>query len=386
MNYAQQKISISEAEKILFDLYCIKGTASPLPGYVDFNFRIKIENEEGYILKISRVEENKKYLEYQQHLLQFIENSDEEIIAPKAVTDKNNHLISEITDRYKKTRCVRLLTWVSGKVWSAANPQLEDLRFSIGAQCGTLTKVLQGFKHPEAHYNFDWDIAQSLWTKKQLHLFEAPEKEILMLFQDKFEAYQSTYTGLRKSIVHNDPNDNNIIVTNSIVQPKAKAAIDYGDAMHTQTINDLAILCAYGTMGHQDPLEAALAFIKGYHNSFPLLEKELAHLFNAIAMRLVIIVTRAAMSKIEEPDNEYLWISEKPAWGVLYKWSKISEDFAHYSFRNTCGFSAHPNEEQFKKWATTRQYSLTELFPTVHRKDIELLDLSVSSSWIGHQN
>ena len=385
MNYAQQKISTSEAEKILFDLYCIKGTASPLPGYVDFNFRIKIENEEGYILKISRVEENKKYLEYQQHLLQFIENSDEEIIAPKAVTDKNNHLISEITDRYKKTRCVRLLTWVSGKVWSAVNPQLEDLRFSIGAQCGTLTKVLHGFKNPEAHYNFDWDIAQSLWTKKQLHLFEAPEKEILMLFQDKFEAYQSTYTSLRKSIVHNDPNDNNIIVTNSIVQPKAKAAIDYGDAMHTQTINDLAILCAYGTMGHQDPLEAALAFIKGYHNSFPLLEKELAHLFNAIAMRLVIIVTRAAMSKIEEPDNEYLWISEKPAWEVLYKWSKISEDFAHYSFRNTCGFSAHPNEEQFKKWAATRQYSLTKLFPTVHRKDIELLDLSVSSTWIGHQ-
>ena len=36
----------------------------------------------------------------------------------------------------------------------------------------------------------------------------------------------------------------------------------------------------------------ALAFIKGYHNSFPLLEKELAHLFNAIAMRLVIIVTK----------------------------------------------------------------------------------------------
>mgnify|MGYP000967446828 CR=1 FL=1 len=96
MNYAQQKISTSEAEKILFDLYCIKGTASPLPGYVDFNFRIKIENEEGYILKISRVEENKKYLEYQQHLLQFIEHSGEKLIAPKAVTDKNNNLISEI--------------------------------------------------------------------------------------------------------------------------------------------------------------------------------------------------------------------------------------------------------------------------------------------------
>ena len=64
MNYVQQKITIPEAEEILFDLYNIRGTASPLPGYVDFNFRIKIEGEEGYILKISRVEENKKYLEY----------------------------------------------------------------------------------------------------------------------------------------------------------------------------------------------------------------------------------------------------------------------------------------------------------------------------------
>ena len=189
MNYTQQKISIPEAEKILFDHYNIKGTASPLPGYVDFNFRIKVENEEGYILKISRVEENKKYLEYQQHLLQFIENSDEELIAPKAVTDKKNHLISEITDRHKKTRCVRLLTWVSGNLWSAVNPQLEDLRFSIGEQCGTLTKALQGFKHPEAHYNFEWDIAQSLWTKKHLHLFEATEKEILMQATPRIDSH-----------------------------------------------------------------------------------------------------------------------------------------------------------------------------------------------------
>ena len=385
MNYAQQKITIPEAEKILFDLYHIQGTASPLPGYVDFNFRIKIENEEGYILKISRVDENKKHLEYQQELLQFIENSNEKIIAPIAVKDKNKYLVSEIRDRYKKRRCVRLLTWVSGKVWSTVNPQLEDLRYSIGMQCGILTKALQGFNHPEAHYNFEWDIAQSIWTTKHLHLFEAPKKEILMLFQDKFKAYQPTYTSLRKSIVHNDPNDNNIIVTNNLLQPKAKAAIDYGDAMHTQTINDLAILCAYGTMRHQDPLAASLSFIKGYHTSFPLLEEELAHLFNAIAMRLVIIVTRAAISKIEEPDNEYLWISEKPAWKVLHKWSKISEDFAHYSFRNACGFSAHPNEKKFKKWAATNQYSLTKLFPTIQKSDIKLLDLSVASSWIGQQ-
>ena len=155
MNYTQQKISKAAAEKILLEVYKIKGKASSLPGYVDFNFRIKIANEGGYILKISRSEEDKNYLEYQQNLLQFIESSEEQIIAPKAIKDKNNNLISEITDDFGKTRCVRLLTWVSGTIWSSVNPHSEDLRFSIGKQCGILTKTLQGFKHTEAHYNFD---------------------------------------------------------------------------------------------------------------------------------------------------------------------------------------------------------------------------------------
>ena len=72
MDYSRIKISVKQAEKIVFDLYGIQGKASSLPGYIDFNFRIKVKNEEGYILKISRPEENKKYLDYQQYLLQYI--------------------------------------------------------------------------------------------------------------------------------------------------------------------------------------------------------------------------------------------------------------------------------------------------------------------------
>ena len=385
MNYNRIKISTKQAEKIVFDLYGIQGKASSLPGYIDFNFRIKVENEEGYILKISRPEENKKYLDFQQYLLQYIKSSDNNLIAPRVVIDKNNLSISEITDSFGKKRFVRMLTWVSGRVWSSVNPQLEDFRFSLGKQCGILTKVLENFDHPEAHYYFDWDIAQSLWTKDYLHLFSGPKKEILSHHQDKFEAIQTSYTRLRKSVVHNDPNDNNIIVSSNLLHPRAKAAIDYGDALYTQTINDVAILCAYGVMRHNDSLNASLAFIKGYHSSFPLKEEELEHLYHAIAMRLVIIVTRAAMSKIEEPDNEYLWISEKPAWEVLEKWRLISPDFAHYSFREACGFTPHPNEDLFNQWASKHPFRLSELFPSIHLNKVHPIDLSVSSTWMGHQ-
>lgn len=385
MNYQNQKISNQQAENILFEVFNINGTASPLPGEVDFNFRIKTKTENGYILKVSRPNEDENYLDYQQKLLLFTETNGQGIIAPKVIKDIHGNTISKITDTFGKVRNVRLLSWVSGRVWSNVKPQLDNLRYSLGKQCGLLTKTLIGFKHLAAHREFVWDIAQSLWTTKHLHLFDNNEKEILHYFQQRFKTSQQDYQKLRKAIVHNDANDNNVIVSSNLIAPKVSAIIDYGDAIYTQIINDVAITCAYAIMQHNDPLEAALPIVKGYHSKFPLEEKELAYLYDAIAMRLVISVTKSALNKIKEPDNDYLLISEKPAWKLLKKWRQISHDFAHYCFRDVCNFYAHPQEYKFKTWAKKTTVKINELFPTINCDEFQPINLSVSSKWIGHQ-
>lgn len=385
MNYNALKITKQRAENILYQLFSIKGEATELPGEVDFNFKIRVSGKSQYILKISRVDEDENHIDFQQKLLQFIEENSQEIIIPKIITDKNGNSISEIKDADGSLRKVRLLTWISGRVWSSVNPQLDDLRFCLGKQCGLLTRTLQDFKHKEAHRNFDWDVAQSLWTENHLHLFSSEEKAILSSFQQQFKEFQNTYTQLRKSIVHNDVNDNNSIVSDDVSMPKVKAIIDYGDAICTQIINDVAITCAYAIMHQNDPLAAALPTVKGYHHSFPLQEKELAHLYTAIAMRLVISVTKSAINKIKEPENIYLLISEKPARELLKKWQKVPPEFAYYSFRNACEYTPHPNEDVFEKFALKNTYSLTDLFPEIHKKEIHVIDLSVASTWIGHQ-
>ncbi|WP_323027802.1 aminotransferase class III-fold pyridoxal phosphate-dependent enzyme [Gelidibacter japonicus] len=385
MNYDNLKISNQQAEEILFKLFQIKGKATALPGELDFNFRIKVDNDPGYILKISRPNEDENYLEFQQQLLQFVADHGQNLMAPKVISDTNGNAISKITDDFGKERHVRLLSWVSGRVWSGVNPQLDDLRYSLGKQCGLLTLSLQRFDHAEAHRGFDWDVAQSLWTKDHVDLFRDEEKAIVEYFQNLFEVSQDTYSKLRKAVVHNDANDNNIIVSSDLLEPKVEAVIDYGDAVHTQIINDVAVACAYAIMDHNDPLEAALPIVQGYHSTFELQEDELAHLYNAIAMRLVISVTKSAINKIAEPDNTYLLISEKPAWKVLEKWRNISPDFAHFSFRNTCGYEAHPKTKAFKDWAEKQSFELNHLFPTIDKNDVHHVDLSVSSKWIGHQ-
>lgn len=385
MNYDNLKISNQQAEDILIKLFQIKGKATALLGELDFNFRIKVDNNPGYILKISRPNENENYLDFQQQLLQFVADHGQNFMAPKVISDTNGNAISKITDDFGKERHVRLLSWVSGRVWSGVNPQLDDLRYSLGKQCGLLTQALQGFDHAEAHRAFDWDVAQSLWTKAHVDLFRDEEKAIGEYFQNLFENSQDTYSKLRKAVVHNDANDNNIIVSSDLLEPKVEAVIDYGDAVHTQIINDVAVACAYAIMDHNDPLEAALPIVQGYHSTFELQEDELAHLYNAIAMRLVISVTKSAINKIAEPDNTYLLISEKPAWEVLEKWRNISSDFAHFSFRDACGYEAHPKSKSFKDWAEKQSFELNHLFPTIDKNDVHHVDLSVSSKWIGHQ-
>ena len=122
MTYDNLKITIQQAEDILFNLFQIKGKASALPGEVDFNFRIKVENSEGYILKISRPDEDEGYLDFQQKLLQYVAENGEDLIAPKVVSDKAEKAIATIKDDFGNTRKVRLLTWISGRVWNSVNP------------------------------------------------------------------------------------------------------------------------------------------------------------------------------------------------------------------------------------------------------------------------
>lgn len=382
MEYNALKICDSKAEDILKRLFNIKGTASKLPGEVDFNFRIHLENHEEYVLKISRPDQDYNLLDFQQKLLFHIENNNEILIIPKPIRDIDGNYISEITDDFGNKRKVRLLTWIPGDLWNSISTYSDGLKFTLGQQCGLLTKSLQGFDHKEAHRAFVWDVAQSLWTKEYLYLFSGEEKEIIQNFQRLFEKSQPSYSTLRKGVVHNDANDNNIIVSSDSFSPSVKAVIDFGDSCYTQIINDLAIACAYAVMNHNDVLEAALPIVKGYHSAFPLLEVELEHLYNAVAMRLIISVTKSAINKIKEPNNKYLLISEKPAWEVLKKWHIIDSNFALFSFRNACGFNAHPNEKLFLTWCKKYTFNVSDLFPSVNSNNILPIDLSVSSKWI----
>ncbi|WP_323370027.1 aminotransferase class III-fold pyridoxal phosphate-dependent enzyme [Xanthomarina sp. F2636L] len=381
-DYSHIKVLPNRAKEIAKNLYNLEGEIKSLPGELDFNFRLKTKTE-SYILKIGRPDEDLEYLEFQQEILNYVSNSN--LNAPKVFPDIHGKYISSIKDAEGNTRYVRLLSWIDGRLWSSVNPINDELLFSLGREAGKITKALEGFKHSKVHRSFDWDIAQSEWTFKYLKLFSKEQQEIVSYFQKSFEGFQKDYKKLRKTVIHNDANDNNILVSDNLIDPTVTAIIDYGDAIYSQPINDLAIAIAYAIMGKPDLLAAALPIVSGYHKEFYLQEEELPFLYHLVAMRLIISVTKSALNKQKEPDNTYLLISEKPAWDVLKRWLELDANLAHFSFRGACGFSAHPDEIAFLNWAKTQDVSLNNLFPSLDFNQVFSLDMRVGSTWLGHE-
>ena len=375
----ENKIDVKQAKYLLKTHYGVEGVLTPLPGEVDLNFKVKVADENKFVLKISPANGDKSYLDFQEKILLHLKNSP----APDLIKNLKGYFTTKFDNKTGETRYIRLISWTSGRVWSTVNPITTSLRGSLGQCCGEITERLKSFDHKYAHRLFEWDLAQSLWVESHLSLFDDEQISLLNPFLVSFKKIQNQYQILRKSLVHNDANDNNIIVTNVTINPFVNSLIDYGDAINTQIINDVAICCAYAIIEVNDPLEAAIPVIKGYHSKFPLYEKELEFLYILIAMRLIVSVTKAAINKVKSPLNEYLLISERSAWKLIRKWSKISEEFAFYRFREACGLEPHPKFHLFYDWSKSKTTSPRELFPSLEITEVHHLDLSVSSSWLG---
>ena len=380
-NYSEIEITAQQAESLALQYYGLNGSAKKLPGYVDFNFHIKTDNDKAYTLKVSRPNTDQQTIAYQAALMQYLAKSKTPLDLPEIIIAKNG----ETSIHLGNGRFLRLLKWVPGRTLKCINPRSPNLLESWGKTAGILSRHLQGFDHPAAHRFDAWNPSETLFAKKYRNYIK--EKEQLAIadyFWNLFEQSALPYLPeSRKSVNHNDVHEQNLLASNDLKNPTITGVIDFGDALYTETINELAIACAYAAMDMPDPLSAMTHVVKGYHKIFSIEKKELTILFPLIGARLMITVANAAWNRHREPDNKYLFVSEKPAWDLLKKLKKINPALAHITFRNACGMEAHPQKELFKKLITE-----TDLSPIVDFKNKKVadLDLSVGSLDLGNNS
>jgi len=356
-----------------------------LPGEIDLNFKLTRQDGACFVLKIAHPDTSLESLDFQNKLLQHLKNQAVMLRFPQVISNQNGETIYLLEGINSKPKYARILSWVEGRVWGrSASVGLATLE-SLGKALGTLDAALTTFEHPEAHRYLKWDVMKMPWIEPHFGLFPENQKKILLHF---FSLFKSEVTPrlnqLRQSVIYNDANDYNILLDPATFVPsEVISLIDYGDALYSCTVCDLAIAIAYAVMDKPDPLAAAAAVVRGYHRQYPLQEAEAAVLFPLVAARLCISVTVSALNRSEHPENEYLQISDRTAWDLLEKWNKIPPALAHYTFRNACEWEPCPQKTVFNQWITKFK-APAPIVPLPSGAATGWLDLSVGSLDIGH--
>jgi Ser/Thr protein kinase RdoA (MazF antagonist) len=168
-----------------------------------------------------------------------------------------------------------------------------------------LAQALKDFDHPAVHRDFHWDLSNgNRVIEEYAPLIEDTKlREVVLRCRVDFDHR------LPRSVIHGDANDYNVLVDPE--RMTISGLLDFGDMVYSHTVGDLAIAIAYVVLDKATPRAAANEVIKGYTREFALLDEELEAVWPLALLRLAVSASMAAHQHRQQPENEYLRISQQ---------------------------------------------------------------------------
>lgn len=333
-----------QLEQLLDENYGISGTLTQLAGERDLNY--KVEGAQGeYILKIHNASE-KEFIALQQELLSKV-SSLTHLIEPKTVATKSGSYLVELPNE----KIARVLTWSAGNLYSEVTTSAE-LKLSLGKAVAQVDQALASYDFAKytaiLDRSFGWNVMQTpaLSTQVEKIADEQLRKEVKEVFEFANSKLIPALALLKQQVIHNDANDNNIIVN----QNQVTALIDFGDVIAAPRICGLAVACAYAIENFADPIYDILPVIHGYHLINPLTPAELEILFGLIKLRVATSITMAAIQIAADPENKYLLVSQEKFAELIQILNKTDPNLSHYRIRSICGYEANPNSRLVRQY------------------------------------
>ncbi len=390
LHHHPPSLTLEQALSLASDLYGVQATtARLLPGEYDQNFVLAAEaGQEAFVLKVAHAGEQQGILDLQNRALAYLAEHAPALRVQRIQPTLQGEPMASVTGPNGETHLVRMLTYLPGKVLAQTHPHTPELLHALGNALGTLDHALQGFSHPAAQRDLKWDLLRAGWIREYLQHISQPERRALVerfLTAFEHEALPALST-LRTSIIHNDANDYNVLVAREAEGKVAVSLLDFGDMLQTAMICELAIACAYAMLDKPDPVSAAAHVVAGYHEALPLREAELEVLFPLICARLCVSVTNSAYRQGLRPDDEYVTISEQPAWKLLEKLANVPPSLAHFSFRHACGLPPSPTSHAVVEWLRAHPDQIGRIVePDLKTAKTLVFDLSIGSTEVGNQ-
>jgi 4-aminobutyrate aminotransferase-like enzyme/Ser/Thr protein kinase RdoA (MazF antagonist) len=397
MNFLKQipKFDVSSANEIAQSLFNIKPTlpARPLDSERDQNFLVQTADGQ-FVLKISNASEDRDNLVAQNEIISRLAETKHfaDATPVRVIKSANGNSIesqvgvSEDGSDANHEHLVRLITFVAGTPMSKVSHSCDELLHDLGVTVGAMTVALDGYDHEALHRDFHWDLANCVSVvQSRLDLIDdATKKQQVETLLNRFTKHSTPFLeNLPQSVIHNDANDGNLIVKTvdeSVVPNRIAGVIDFGDAVWSWTVNELAIAIAYAILDQADPFGALLEIVDGYKTLRKLNDDEASTLFGLVCMRLCTSAVLAAEQIREQPDNEYLTISQQPIANTLPHLLEIPFEFAAASIKRRCDLEADEKQNRILSWLSDERRDF--VFPINDRpadEDLVVLDLGVES-------
>lgn len=302
-------------------------------GYDNSNFLVTTDKGKYIFKTYLNNSESFDLINAECELLEFVNNS--KGIYPKPIKFKDNSLI-KILKIDGEERICRMLSYLKGDFLGDARPT-ESIYKSLGKTTAELDLKLQSFNNYTIKARrWKWDLQYLHMNDK--HIQDIPDASKRSLVEYYLQQYDENiyphYHSLRKSIIHGDVNEWNVLVKNTDLS----GIIDFGDICYTPLINELAIAVAYAILYVEEHVKWSGFIVESYNKVLPLKEEEIALLYYLIPTRLCISVCNSAYERKINPKNTYTAISEKLAWQLLQNWLKVNPIELKNVYRKLCGF------------------------------------------------
>jgi Ser/Thr protein kinase RdoA (MazF antagonist) len=297
-----------EAAAVVRAHWNIDGPLEPLPSERDQNWLVSSNGRTSAVAKFVNSNDDALLVDMQRQMMTLLSANGIPCPTPIPTIDGQWTVLVG-------AHLVWLIDYLPGTVM-ASTPRTTDVCRQLGEIVGASAVALTDFDHPAAHREIQWDItlAGRVFVEYSHHVTEPWQRNILQRVHHQFDTTTlPAMASLDEGVIHNDANDHNVLVADG----RVSALLDFGDAVHTAVINDLAIACAYAMLDCPNPIEIREALVAGYERHRPLLPDERRLLPDLICTRLAVSVAISADQRTQQPDNDYLTVSERSAWKLL---------------------------------------------------------------------
>ncbi len=314
---------LANAVSSQFDLV---GNYTELISERDRNFRLTTGDGTTYVVKATCLAEDPVVTDFQIAALIYLESRGVAGV-PRIVRTPSGGDRGVIQSEDGYEICLRVVTWLKGTL--LCDVELTSvIAGRFGKRLAELDVALEGFTHAGEAQTLLWDSQRAGELRGLLgHVNDAAVRESVEDVLDDFDyRVKPALAGLPQQVIHNDANDENILLDG---MGDISGIIDFGDMMKAPRVVDIATAASY-LRSDGDPLRLIEPFVVAYNEVSAVSNAEFDVLFDLIrtrlAMTLIILYWRLAARDENDPYRQKSLVANSNALFFLQKLSSFGRE------------------------------------------------------------